>query len=248
MLNVRVIVFGAAALLSLCAAEWAWSQDARPPSGQTGSDAASENRETREAPGKTHVERPAAAKRADPKSKQVRKEEKRIEAPASPAPEVPPAATPGLVAPQTNGEPTGEFEPVLQARKANVTTCMDKIVALSGRVIDRPHRAISTFVQAAPNDHVFQSIIGLNYPSKVVPNGTAIIIAAPINSSQCEGESVQVYPTTSSCTAVQASLISNGRTLTSLETLPLIETKDGNRQVLMPTAGGGCVIISVGLR
>ena len=158
-----------------------------------------------------------------------------------------PVARAQPVAPQSVGEPTGEFEPVLHARSAQITTCMDKIVALSGRVIDRPHQAVSSWVQAAPNDHVFQSIVGLTYPNKGAPNGAAIVLAAPLGTAKCEGETVQIYPTTSSCTAVQATLVKNGRTLTTLQSLPLLETKDGNRNLLMPTAGGGCVIVSIGL-
>jgi hypothetical protein len=165
---------------------------------------------------------------------------------AAPAPQpVAPAQQP--IAPQSAREPTGEFQPVVQARAAKITTCMDKIVSMSARVIDRPHAAVSTYVQAAPDENVFEAIIGMNYPNKEMPNGAAVILAAPMNGPKCEGETIQIYPTTNSCTAVQASLIKNGRTLTSLNSLPLLQTKDGSRNLLIPTAGGGCVVIGITL-
>ena len=198
-------------------------------------------------------------KKAEARVKQAQKAEKKPDLstpkiaapPAPPTPQAPASPQAPVVsqpaAPQSTSEPIGEFEPVIHARNAKITTCMDKIVGLSARVIDRPHSSVSTYVAAAPNDHVFQSIIGMNYPNKVAPNGAAVIIAAPIDGSRCEGETVQIYPTTNSCTAVQAALINNGRTLTTLRSLPLLQTKDGNRELLMPTAGGGCVVVSIGL-
>ncbi|WP_291863248.1 hypothetical protein [Bradyrhizobium sp.] len=98
--------------------------------------------------------------------------------------------------------------------------------------------------QAAPNDHPFQSVIGLSYPSKIAPNGVAVIFAAPMSTDKCGGGSVQVIPTAQPCSTVQARLISVGRTIGTLQMLPVVETRDGARDVLMPTAGGGCVIVT----
>jgi hypothetical protein len=59
---------------------------------------------------------------------------------------------------------------------------------------------------------------------------------------------VQIYPIAQSCTALQASLIKEGRTVATLQALPVIETKSGSRDVLIPTAGGGCVVLAVSSR
>jgi hypothetical protein len=161
-----------------------------------------------------------------------------------PAPE--PAAATEPPAPQAA---VGDFQPVLHAQGAKITTCTDTIVGESAAVIDAPHTAISSWATAAPNDNVFVSIVGLSYANdKAVPNGAAILFAAPVGPSKCEGGTVQIYPFAQSCSALQASLIKEGRTIAILRALPVVETKTGYRDVLIPTAGGGCVVVSVGLR
>jgi hypothetical protein len=155
-------------------------------------------------------------------------------APPSPSP----APAPQAPAPQ-GALPTGEFQPVIHAQNAKITTCMDNILAQSASVIDTAHTAISTWVSAAPNDNVFQSILGLSYPNKGAPNAAAVIFAAPLGPGKCQGQTVQIYPTAQPCSAVQASLIKEGRTIATLQALPVVEAKGGVRDLLLPTAGGG---------
>ena len=144
---------------------------------------------------------------------------------------------------------TGELQPVVHAQNAKVTTCMDNILAQSASVIDTAHTAISTWVTAAPNDNAFQSIVGLTYPNKGAPNAAAVIFAAPVGPNRCQGQSVQVYPVAQPCSALQAALIKEeGRTLGTLQAIPLVQTKTGVRDLLLPTAGGGCVIVAIGVR
>lgn len=166
-------------------------------------------------------------------------------APAPAATAEPPAPQP----PQGPQAAVGEFQPVLHAQGAKIATCMDTIVAESASVIDAPHTAISSWSTTAPNDNVFLSVVGLNYPNnKAVPNGAAILFAAPLAGGKCEGSTVQIYPFGQSCSALQASLIKEGRTIATLRALPVVETKLGYRDVLIPTAGGGCVLVSIGMR
>jgi hypothetical protein len=47
---------------------------------------------------------------------------------------------------------------------------------------------------------------------------------------------------------VQANLIKEGRTVATLQALPVVETKTGARDILLPSAGGGCVIVAIGLK
>ena len=160
----------------------------------------------------------------------------------------PPAAAPAAEPPAPQAA-VGDFQPVLHAQDAKITTCTDTIVSESAAVIDAPHTAISSWATAAPNDNVFVSIVGLSYANnKAVPNGAAILFAAPVGPSKCEGGTVQIYPFAQSCSALQASLIKEGRTIAMLRALPVVETKAGYRDVLIPTTGGGCVVVSVGLR
>ena len=160
-----------------------------------------------------------------------------VEPPAAEAPQ--PQAPPGAV---------GELQPVLHAQQARITTCMDTIVGESAAVIDSAHTAISSWATEAPDQNGFLSIIGLSYANKTAPNAAAVMFAAPLAPDKCGGATVQVYPVGQSCSALQAALIKQGRTVAMLRALPVVETKTGYRDVLIPTAGGGCVLIAVGLR
>ena len=150
--------------------------------------------------------------------------------------------------PEAGPNPLGELQPVLHAQGAKITTCMDTIISQASGVIDTAHTAISTWVTSAPNENAFQSTVGLSYPSKAAPNAAAILFAAPVGSGRCEGETVQIYPTAQACSIVQANLIKEGRTVATLQALPVVETKTGARDILLPSAGGGCVIVAIGLK
>ena len=106
----------------------------------------------------------------------------------APAPVGTPQAAP---VPQASADGVGEFQPVVHAQGAKITTCMDTILNQSSSVIDSAHTAISTWVSSAPNDNAFQSIVGLSYPNKMAPNAASIIFAAPVGPGRCEGETVQ---------------------------------------------------------
>ena len=157
-------------------------------------------------------------------------------------------ASPGAPTPQSDPNTVGELQPVLHAQGAKITTCMDTIINQASSVIDSAHTAISTWVTSAPNDNAFQSTVGLSYPNKAAPNAAAILFAAPVGSGRCEGETVQIYPTAQACSIVQANLIKEGRTVATLQALPVVETKSGARDILLPSAGGGCVVVAIGLK
>jgi len=159
-----------------------------------------------------------------------------------------PGASPEAPTPQADPNTVGELQPVLHAQGAKITTCMDTIINQASSVIDSAHTAISTWVTSAPNDNAFQSTVGLSYPNKGAPNAAAILFAAPVGSGRCEGETVQIYPTAQACSIVQANLIKEGRTVATLQALPVVETKSGARDILLPSAGGGCVVVAIGLK
>ena len=164
-----------------------------------------------------------------------------------PAPAIDAAPAAEAPAPQAGPGTVGEFQPVLHAQEAKIATCMDTILGQSGTVIDSAHTAISSWTTAAPNDNAFLSIIGLSYANKAAPNAAAIVVAAPLGPGKCQGATVQIYPIAQSCSAIQAGLIKEGQTIAMLRALPVVETKSGFRDVLIPTAGGGCVLVVVGL-
>ncbi len=169
-------------------------------------------------------------------------------APAQPATSGPSGAAPQPAAPQSAARNTGEFQPVQHAQKAKITTCMDAIVSASATVIDSTHTALSTWAPDAPDAHLFESILGLDYPNSGAPNAAAVIVAAPTAPNKCEAVTVQILPTAQPCGAVQAALIKAGRTIGTLRNLPVVETTSGFRDVLLPSAGGGCVVVAVARR
>lgn len=150
--------------------------------------------------------------------------------------------------PEAPAGTVGEFQPVLHAQGAKITTCMDTIVTESAAVIDSAHTAISSWNTAAPNDNAFVSIVGLSYANKAAPNAAAVIVAAPDGAAKCHGAMVQIYPVARSCSAIQAELIKEGRTIAVLRALPVVETKAGTRDILIPTSGGGCAVVAVAAR
>src|SRR5262249_46371271 len=89
-------------------------------------------------------------------------------APAGSAPHSLSTPTPGLEAPTPQAPPgaVGEFQPVLHAQSAKITTCMDTIIGESASVIDSAHTAISSWSTTSPDENGFVSIIGLNYENK----------------------------------------------------------------------------------
>jgi hypothetical protein len=203
-----------------CAAAMVWPALARPGAAQTGPLVVAQHESEHARP----AAKGAAAKPAHPTGKPE----------ATEAPE-----------PQMPANPVGEFQPVLHAEAAKITTCMDTIVTESAAVIDSAHTAISSWNTAAPNDHEFVSIVGMSYPNKAAPNAAAVIVAAPGGNAKCQGATVQIYPVARSCSAIQAELIKEGHTIAVLRALPVVETKAGARDLLIPTSGGGCAVVAV---
>jgi hypothetical protein len=174
-----------------------------------------------------------------------------LAADALPAEHQPPAKTAGAPAapePRAPAGAIGELQPILHAQQAKITTCMDTIVRQSAAAIDGPHAAVSSWTNAAPNQNLFVSMVALNYKSPLAPNAAAVILAAPVGPNRCEGEVVQVIPSARPCSVVQALLVKTGRTIAMLQGLAVVQTQFGVRNLLMPTAGGGCTLVAVGVQ
>jgi hypothetical protein len=135
---------------------------------------------------------------------------------------------------------------VLHARGAGVKACADSVAATSRRTIDTQHTAVSTWYPGNADAHLFQSIIGLAYPTNIVPRGVAVLLSAP-RPDGCESATVQVYPTARSCSAVQADLSKTAKGSADLSGTPIFESDTGSRNLLIPTAGNGCVLVTVGM-
>ncbi len=171
-------------------------------------------------------------------------------APPAALPAAPPPAAPPQTAavPQAPAGAVGSLQPVVHAQQAKITTCMDMIARQSAAVIDGPHAAISSWTSAAPDQNLFVSMVGLGYKSAIAPSAAAVIVAAPVAPDRCEGAVVQVIPSARSCSVVLATLVKAGKTIAALEGLAVVQTNTGVRDLLMPTAGGGCTLVAVGVQ
>jgi hypothetical protein len=106
---------------------------------------------------------------------------------------------------------------------------------------------MSQWFTGASDSHLFESIISLAYPNKIAPHAAAILLAAPTQGQSCDTSTVQIFPTARPCNAVLADLLKDGKVIADLAGMPVSQTPNGARQLLMPTAGNGCVMIVVNL-
>jgi hypothetical protein len=173
----------------------------------------------------------------------------------SPEPSAPPAANSANAPATPPAEPTqkpppstaAEPQPVIHATNAGVKACLDGLVRASNATIDTRHTAMSQWFTGAADSHMFQSIVALAYPTKVVPHAAAILTAAPTASNGCDTSAVEVFPTARPCNDVLADLLKNGKVVADLAGLLVIQNAAGARELLMPSAGNGCVLVTVGL-
>jgi hypothetical protein len=156
-------------------------------------------------------------------------------APAEPAPPKPP--------PSTAAEP----QPLVHASQAGLKSCLDGIARAANGTIDTQHAAMSQWFTGAADSHLFESIVSLAYPNKIAPHAAAVLLAAPTQGQSCDTSTVQIFPTARPCNAVLADLLKDGKVIADLAGMPVSQTPNGARQLLMPTAGNGCVMIVVNL-
>lgn len=139
-----------------------------------------------------------------------------------------------------------DFPALGQAKAAGIGgACLDGLMRLLPATIDAPHEVFSFWSKTNADRHLFGSIAGLQYTQTAAPRAASIVAALPNEERVCEGIGVQIVPTARACGTVQAALLRNAHALTTLVGLPLIESDLGQRMLLVPTAGNGCVVIAV---
>lgn len=168
--------------------------------------------------------------------------------PAGAAPAVAPAAKPGTppaavpaAAPPLPDPPI----PTQHATQAGMGRCTPAIDQLSRMALNVPYNAQSTWNQAAPADHVFQSVAGVKNPKNNPAGGMVAIIAAPVSNETCDAVAMEVYPLAGSCADVQKLLTKGGEIETALEDIRVITDAQKRRLFLMPGAANTCVAISI---
>ena len=159
--------------------------------------------------------------------------------PASTAPPAAPAPTPSAA---------GESQPLAHAAQAGVKACLDSLVRDANATIDAPHTAMSQWFNGAGDSHVFQSIVTLTYPNKVLPRAAVVLEGAPTAAHNCDASYVQIFPTARPCNDIQGDLLKGGKVIANMSGLPVTVNAAGARQLLLPGPGGnGCVVVVVGL-
>ena len=106
---------------------------------------------------------------------------------------------------------------------------------------------MSEWFTGAADSHVFQSVVSLAYPNRIAPHATAIVLGAPTASHTCDTSAVEIIPTARACNEVLADLLKTEKVVADLSGLLVTQGAAGTRQMLMPTAGNGCVVIAVSL-
>jgi hypothetical protein len=167
-------------------------------------------------------------------------------APAAGPPAATPAAAPAQPAPP-QPPPAAEPQPLVHASQAGLKSCLDGIARAANGTIDTQHAAMSQWFTGAADSHLFESIVSLAYPNKIAPHAAAVLLAAPTQGQSCDTSTVQIFPTARPCNAVLADLLKDGKVIADLAGMPVSQTPNGARQLLMPTAGNGCVMIVVNL-
>ncbi len=158
-----------------------------------------------------------------------------------------PAETPVPILPSSEPPAAPDFLALAQAKQAGVTSCTDSLARLLPYSIDAPHEAFSFWAPPpeTPDNRLFGSIAGLRYTQPSAPRAAAVIAVVPGKTGKCDGIGVQVLPSAHSCGNLQQAFLRSGKAILTLNGLPLIENPNGQRFLLLPSAGNGCVILAV---
>lgn len=167
------------------------------------------------------------------------------EAAGSPKPADKPAraaATPAATAP----EATAELQPTQHARNAGVHDCLQEIDEVSRLSVAGSYTAVSTWNQGAPNDRLFNSIVGQSNDNKVAPKAVSVVVTSPGAQRKCDATAVEVHPSALSCPDIERTLAQDKREQrVTLSGIPLLQTDPSLRYVLLPAPANGCVVVGV---
>jgi hypothetical protein len=170
-----------------------------------------------------------------------------IKAAPKPVAQSPTAQTPTTKAPDSKAQVAiVESQPVIHARSAAISSCLPAISELSRMTLDAPHIAMSVWNKTNANEHMFSSISGLKYDNTIAPRAVSIIAAAPNSKKTCDGESVQIQPSSLSCDAIQKNLTGANMKVQDLNGISVVQGDNPLRFALLPTSGNGCTVVSIG--
>ncbi|MBE7159495.1 MAG: hypothetical protein INR62_13865 [Rhodospirillales bacterium] len=166
---------------------------------------------------------------------------------SAPTPTEQPAAPAAVVAAAPAAVPSAEPASVQHAVAARLTHCTPLIRQSVQFTQALPHSAaLSSWAKDHADAHMFQSVMGLDYDSKIAPKAAAILVATP-EAAGCEATFVQIQPTARACSDIEADLRKSGTTLADLSGLLITPDETPVKRMLLPVPGSGCVVVGVGL-
>ena len=138
------------------------------------------------------------------------------------------------------------YQPVIHAKEAGLSACLNGINTISRMTVDSTHAAVSTWNKDDPNDRMFNSVVGLTYKSQVAPKAVSVLVTAPTIAKKCDGTTVQVQPSSLTCDAIEKNLSAGSKEkFNDMNSIPMIQTSQMQRFLLMPTQDSGCVVVAV---
>ena len=168
---------------------------------------------------------------------------KPIEKPARASAKAPDAAVSG---PEAAAGAAVELQPTQHARNAGVHDCLAGIDEVSHLSVAGSYTAVSTWNQGAPNDRLFNSIVGQSNDSKVAPKAVSVLVTSPGAQHKCDATAVEVHPSALSCPDIERTLAQDKREQrVTLSGIPLLQADPSLRYVLLPAAANGCVVVGV---
>lgn len=149
-------------------------------------------------------------------------------------------------APAAAADGAAELQPTQHARNAGVHDCLQGIDEVSRLSVAGSYTAVSTWNQGAPNDRLFNSIVGQSNDSKVAPKAVSVVVTSPGAQRKCDATAVEVHPSALSCPDIERTLAQDKREQrVTLSGIPLLQADPSLRYVLLPAAANGCVVVGV---
>ena len=156
----------------------------------------------------------------------------------------------GAAAPDKTRASDGKapFEFSAQLDRAGASACRTQLNALAVSTMGsvETFNTVSSWSQAAGDKRAVSIAIGQKYPDgSAVPFGASEIIATPNQQGSCDGFSVQIIPSPTSCTKLRESMTTQrGQQLGDLAGISVMQDNGGGRTMLVPTKADTCVLVA----
>jgi hypothetical protein len=137
--------------------------------------------------------------------------------------------------------------PFLQhAKQAGLQTCSNLFPALGALLTNGSQYSVqSAWNTKAPNEHVVQAFVGMDYASQSYSGAAAGIVFAAPTGSACEGAMVRVAPFATSCSNIPSLLPQGSELANTLGQVAIYSLANNNGSAMLLPSGNNCVVISV---